>query len=493
MEMSFSRRIANKAEPLGLTPDETRRRVLTVLFCTIGSLCSVLFGLINITTKPRTALVEVVLGALCLFLVPWVALRFKRSYAAHFLLLAMSSGLMAASLLKGGLSSSPAGWLALGPVMAVLLLGPRAALFWTGVFACLNPMLAYASAHSWDPASGPIAVYAGSRTGAVLMGYIVAALFEKARTRAHQRLERRRAETRLLLDHSDQGFASVHADGAVGLVYSSRLVDWLGPVPKSNDIGDWISSADPSMGDCVRLILEDIADDIFPIEVHLDQLSLKLKASGKTIGLAAKEVSEDRFLFVFTDLSESIALREVEAIQRQTHAIIGHMMTDSESFRLFSGETNRLFASIHDDLPDELLLRIVHIKGNCLSHDIREVAAVLHQVEEDFCPQERSRGERIRRTAGALGIPNSTREELEEAMFTDGVSTRDDVDVVSGRGVGTAAHRHEVVQLGGSIVVESENGVGTSFCLTLPRAGTASEVAHLAPVLHESPPRLVCL
>lgn len=651
MEMSFSRRIAKETEALGLTADETRRRVLTVLFCTIGSLCAVLFGLITAATKPITGAVEIVLGGLCLFLVPWVALRFKRSFAAHFFLAGMSVGLTLASLLKGGLISSPAGWLPLGPVMAVLLLGPRAAVFWSFVFVCLNPVLAFMSASAWDPASGPIAVYAGSRTGAVLMGYLVAALFERARHRAYCKLERRRVATRLLLDHSDQGFVSVHTDGSIGIEYSSILRDWFGPVPESNEIADWISSADPKMGSYVGLVLDDISDDVFPLEVHLEQLRVKMNVAGRTIGLEAKEVSAARFLFVFTDMSESIALQKVEAVQRQTHAIITQMTNNSESFRMFCGETNRLFASINDELSDELLLRIVHtLKGNCLSHEIPEVAATLHEVEENFSPDDRHRivrgvraaeqqwrqaldpmlkwvdgadrvvgldaeelqrmvaqdvgyaslcahirslndqpvwsyleklahqgqtlGEQLgkpitfaledsglrlrdetwgplfssmvhlvansivhgiespeerieagkdplglvelrafadgdsfqlvvrddgrgidwgglRKTAATLGLPCTTQEELEDAMFTHGVSTRDDVDVVSGRGVGTAALRHEVEQLGGSIEVESDEGVGTSFRLALPFPATRSahKVRHPVAVSHESPCR----
>ena len=51
-------------------------------------------------------------------------------------------------------------------------------------------------------------------------------------------------------------------------------------------------------------------------------------------------------------------------------------------------------------------------------------------------------------------------------MFTDGVSTRDQVSAVSGRGVGLAALRQAVRALDGAIEVESTAGKGTVFRFT---------------------------
>jgi two-component system chemotaxis sensor kinase CheA len=68
--------------------------------------------------------------------------------------------------------------------------------------------------------------------------------------------------------------------------------------------------------------------------------------------------------------------------------------------------------------------------------------------------------------AAALGRPHETRGALLEAMFTDGVSTRNKADAVSGRGVGLAALRQTVRALGGAIDVDSTEGRGTVFRFT---------------------------
>ena len=57
----------------------------------------------------------------------------------------------------------------------------------------------------------------------------------------------------------------------------------------------------------------------------------------------------------------------------------------------------------------------------------------------------------------------STQADLTEALFVDGVSTRDQVSAVSGRGVGLAALRQAVSALGGVVEVESKPGGGAVF------------------------------
>jgi two-component system chemotaxis sensor kinase CheA len=53
-------------------------------------------------------------------------------------------------------------------------------------------------------------------------------------------------------------------------------------------------------------------------------------------------------------------------------------------------------------------------------------------------------------------------------MFLPGLSTRDDVSEVSGRGVGMDVVKTNIARLGGVIDVQSERGIGTKMTLTLP-------------------------
>ena len=65
----------------------------------------------------------------------------------------------------------------------------------------------------------------------------------------------------------------------------------------------------------------------------------------------------------------------------------------------------------------------------------------------------------------AAGLSNT---ELLEFLFLPGFSTRDNVNAVSGRGVGLNVVQSMVHEAGGSVVVESYFGYGTVFRMTLP-------------------------
>jgi two-component system chemotaxis sensor kinase CheA len=76
--------------------------------------------------------------------------------------------------------------------------------------------------------------------------------------------------------------------------------------------------------------------------------------------------------------------------------------------------------------------------------------------------------EAVRAAAERAHLPSQTRTDLVAALFSDGLSTRDQVTAESGRGVGLAAVRQACLALGGEVTVESERGQGTTFRFRLP-------------------------
>jgi two-component system chemotaxis sensor kinase CheA len=80
----------------------------------------------------------------------------------------------------------------------------------------------------------------------------------------------------------------------------------------------------------------------------------------------------------------------------------------------------------------------------------------------------------VRARAAARGMPCDSDAELVEAIFVDGLTTREVVGELSGRGVGLSALRAAVESLGGSIDVESTPGKGTAFRFTFDEARAAA-------------------
>ncbi len=91
--------------------------------------------------------------------------------------------------------------------------------------------------------------------------------------------------------------------------------------------------------------------------------------------------------------------------------------------------------------------------------------------------------EAIKTRAQAQGLSAQSSSELLEAMFTDGITTAERPNDISGRGVGLAALRTTCRNLGIGLEVESEPGRGTTFRFSLPAPPETQALAEL-PRLH---------
>ncbi|HSR97806.1 MAG TPA: ATP-binding protein [Kofleriaceae bacterium] len=87
--------------------------------------------------------------------------------------------------------------------------------------------------------------------------------------------------------------------------------------------------------------------------------------------------------------------------------------------------------------------------------------------------------ERVRERARALGLPHVTSGEALEALFADGLTTRDSVTELSGRGVGTSTVRASCRELGGDAYMTTEWHRGSELRCVLPSEvlATASRAA----------------
>jgi two-component system chemotaxis sensor kinase CheA len=83
--------------------------------------------------------------------------------------------------------------------------------------------------------------------------------------------------------------------------------------------------------------------------------------------------------------------------------------------------------------------------------------------------------EAIRRVAASRGLPHRTQSELLDALCRDGVTTRDEVTTLSGRGVGMAAFRECVTGMRGSLEVRSVRGRGTTWTARFPLPETEGQ------------------
>ena len=102
-----------------------------------------------------------------------------------------------------------------------------------------------------------------------------------------------------------------------------------------------------------------------------------------------------------------------------------------------------------------------------LSATVADTGALVVSVADDGAGVDI---ERVRARARALGLPHETTDEVLDALFSDGLTTRDTVTDLSGRGVGTSAVRAACRELGGEAQMVSEAQQGSELRCVLPAA-----------------------
>jgi signal transduction histidine kinase len=85
--------------------------------------------------------------------------------------------------------------------------------------------------------------------------------------------------------------------------------------------------------------------------------------------------------------------------------------------------------------------------------------------------------QRVSQKAAAAGLAHDAPDDLHAALFSEGLSTRDVVSELSGRGVGLSALRQACESLGGTVTLSSEAGKGTKVSICIPTTTPALAVA----------------
>lgn len=182
----------------------------------------------------------------------------------------------------------------------------------------------------------------------------------------------------------------------------------------------------------------------------------------------------------FKNIVQSYA-EYLENLAERTGKLIGPLIIEGEDIL------------VDLDQYHEFAKSLVHIFRNIVDHGIEweeeridngkpGYGTVRCQIENDekniyLTISDDGRGidfERIKEKALSQGfcpveeLEKLKEQELLDLIFSDGFSIKDEVDDISGRGIGIPAVKMETERLGGRLTVATKKGEGTSFTFTLP-------------------------
>lgn len=130
--------------------------------------------------------------------------------------------------------------------------------------------------------------------------------------------------------------------------------------------------------------------------------------------------------------------------------IMDHAIEDAEERVGLGKPETGLIACRISAINDSLFQLSISDDGRGL--DLEKIAA--KAVQNQICTAEQ--------------IDDMTADEIAHLIFSDGLSTKDSADDISGRGVGMAAVWQSCTALGGKIGISTKAGQGTVFTFTLP-------------------------
>ena len=232
-------------------------------------------------------------------------------------------------------------------------------------------------------------------------------------------------------------------------------------------------------------MLIDIVGELVTFNARLIQLSHEIKNSNL---LTLSEQSE-RLILSLRDTSMDMRMLPIGTIFSRFRRLVRDLSGElGKNIELVTeGAETELDKTVIEKLNDPL----VHLIRNSIDHGI-EMPAVREELGKDpqgkvkliakhagafvlITIQDDGAGlntEKIKKKAIEKGLITAntelTQEEINELIFAPGFSTAEKVTSVSGRGVGMDVVKKDITALGGTVAIQSKQGVGSSFILKLP-------------------------
>jgi two-component system chemotaxis sensor kinase CheA len=212
----------------------------------------------------------------------------------------------------------------------------------------------------------------------------------------HDITERRDAEQGVLaanrklqdvLDSMKEGLLVCDRSGGLGPIRSRAIMTWFGAPVGGARVWDFLFPDDSAEKLVFRLAFEQIAEDVLPFEVSVEQLPRTIVRGDTTYGLTCQPVTRDgRFaeiVITIQDVTRELEQVRIERRNREQSTLVGHLLGDRDGFRELLTGTSQLLGELAETPEGGGRMRLLHtLKGNTATYGLESFAARCHELED---------------------------------------------------------------------------------------------------------------
>ena len=191
---------------------------------------------------------------------------------------------------------------------------------------------------------------------------------------------------RLITDNVADGLLTIDLDGRLVGPASAQAVRWFGEPTDRSGLAEWLKADDPTFGDLLAMGLDQIREDILPVELTLEQLPRQFQSGDRQYEFDARVIPGGReLLLVIRDATDRLALARERAASEERHAVIAQMLRDPGGFQLFRTDCEHLLEEARETDSEATCKKALHtLKGNSAVYGFCRLASVCHQIEDEL-------------------------------------------------------------------------------------------------------------
>jgi two-component system, chemotaxis family, sensor kinase CheA len=224
------------------------------------------------------------------------------------------------------------------------------------------------------------------------VGCLAHAISEMAQAVAEReaRIQTQNKEMRLVLDNVAQGFITVGIDGLMSSERSAVVDRWFGAPEAGATFAAYLEPhVDGDYGWRFEMALEQLRENVLPVELVLDQAPKRIVGSGRIFDLAysviARNGTVERMLVVISDVTAQVAHEQVERDQKELIALFERISADRSGVEEFLTEVAGLLGALRARPDPQKQRQLLHtLKGNCATYGLETYAGLVHGIESEL-------------------------------------------------------------------------------------------------------------